>query len=300
MKRYIALDIGGTKVKHGIVTETGEIIERGKYDTQHNDLESFIENLEMIIDKYNSRHDIEGIAVSLPGFINYKTGYAVKAGAIEVLHGKNLKEILEKDMKLPVEIENDANCAALAERFNGNAVDCKDFVCMTVGTGIGGAIMVNDKILHGNDFRGGEVGFMITCDAEGDKRMMNQNSSTRVLIEEYKKYKKLKPEIVVEGHEVFDEAKENEDVNEIVESWFERLSRGIFNLVVILNPEKILIGGGVSEREGFISNIEKYLNQISVWKDVKVKMELCKYGNNAGLIGAVYNFMNRHKESQGK
>lgn len=293
MKRYISLDIGGTKVKHGIVTENGEIIERGKYDTKHNDLEGFIENLEMIIEKYNSKHDIEGIAVSLPGFINYKTGYAVKAGAIEVLHGKNLKEILEKDMKLPVEIENDANCAALAERFNGNAVNCSDFVCITVGTGIGGAIMVNDKILHGNDFRGGEVGFMITCDDEGDKCMMNQNASTRILIEQYKDYKQLKPDAIVEGAEVFEEAENDEKVHAIVENWFERLSRGIFNLAVILNPEKILIGGGVSEREGFIPNIEKYLEQNIVWKDVKVKMELCKYGNNAGLIGAVYNFMNR-------
>lgn len=293
MKRYISLDIGGTKVKHGIVTENGEIIERGKYDTKHNDLDGFIENLEMIVEKYNSKHDIEGIAVSLPGFINYKTGYAVKAGAIEVLHGKNLKEILEKDIKLPVEIENDANCAALAERFNGNAVNCSDFVCMTIGTGIGGAIMVNDKILHGNDFRGGEVGFMMTCDDEGDKCMMNQNASTRILIEQYKNYKQLKPDALVEGTEVFEEAENDEGVHEIVEKWFERLSRGIFNLAVILNPEKILIGGGVSEREGFIPHIEKYLEQNVVWEDVKVKIELCKYGNNAGLIGAVYNFMNR-------
>lgn len=293
MKRYISLDIGGTKVKHGIVTENGEIIERGKYDTKHNDLEGFIENLEMIIEKYNSKHDIEGIAVSLPGFINYKTGYAVKAGAIEVLHGKNLKEILEKDMKLPVEIENDANCAALAERFNGNAVNCSDFVCITVGTGIGGAIMVNDKILHGNDFRGGEVGFMMTCDDEGDKCMMSQNASSRILIEQYKNYKKLRQDALVEGAEVFEEAENDEGVHDIVEKWFERLSRGIFNLAVILNPEKILIGGGVSEREGFIPNIEKYLEQNSVWEDVKVKIELCKYGNNAGLIGAAYNFMNR-------
>lgn len=293
MKRYISLDIGGTKVKHGIVTENGEIIERGKYDTKHNDLEGFIENLEMIIEKYNSKHDIEGIAVSLPGFINYKTGYAVKAGAIEVLHGKNLKEILEKDMKLPVEIENDANCAALAERFNGNAVNCSDFVCITVGTGIGGAIMVNDKILHGNDFRGGEVGFMMTCDDEGDKCMMSQNASSRILIEQYKNYKKLRKDALVQGTEVFEEAENDEGVHDIVEKWFERLSRGIFNLAVILNPEKILIGGGVSEREGFIPNIEKYLEQNSVWEDVKVKIELCKYGNNAGLIGAAYNFMNR-------
>lgn len=291
MKKYIAFDVGGTKIKHGILNEKGDIIEKGKYNTKYKQLDEFVDMMKKVIKQYTSKYDIEGIAISLPGFIDYNTGYSVKAGAIECLNGKNLKEILEKELNIPVEIENDANCAGLAEKFNGNAVGCNDFICMTVGTGIGGAVIVDGNIVHGHDFRGGELGFMVNND---DKLMMNENSSTGTLVKEYKKYKKIDEECLVEGYEVFKEAEKDENVNKMIENLFDRISRGIFNLAVILDPEKILLGGGISEREGFIEKIEEKLYGYKEWKNVKVDIGLCKHGNDAGLIGAVYNFIKRH------
>lgn len=295
MKNYIAFDVGGTKVKYGVLNERGEILESGKYNTRYTVLDEFVSDMLLVIEEYKNKYEISGIAISLPGFINYKTGHAYMAGAIEALHGRNLKEILEGKINIPVEIENDANCVALAEKFNGNATECSDFICITIGTGIGGGIMVDNKIVHGHSFRGGEFGFMITSDAKGDEKMMSQNASTNALVTSYKKYKGLDEKTLIEGYQVFEEAEKDENVNKIIEAWYEMIARGIFNLASVLNPEKILIGGGVSERKDFIPHLEEYLDANDIWKDIKVKLVTCKHGNNAGMIGAVYNFISMHK-----
>lgn len=291
MKNYISFDVGGTKVKHAVLNEIGEIKEKNSYSTNKDELEKFIGDMLKIIGKYREKYNISGIGISLPGFVDPSTGYTEKAGAIDALHGKNLKEILEVKTKLKVEVENDANCVALAEKYSGNAVGSKDFVCVTVGTGIGGAIVVNDKLLYGHNFRGGEIGFMMIREDSDGLGSISQNSSTRSLINEYKKYKALDEEALVEGTTVFEEGKKDEAVKNIIEGWYERLSTAIFNLAAILNPEKILVGGGISIREEFIETIKEHLNKNEYWKDIGVEVCSCKYRNDAGLIGAVYKFI---------
>ncbi|URZ15686.1 ROK family protein [Clostridium felsineum] len=291
MKKYISFDIGGTKVKHAVISEKGEIITKNLYNTNYKSMEKFIGSMLKVIHEYEAEYDVSGIGISLPGFVNPYTGYSEKAGAIEVLHNNNLKKILQKETKLPIEIDNDANCAALAERYSGNAINCDDYVLVTVGTGIGGAIVVNGKVLYGHNFRGGEIGFMTIRDDKDGLGTINQNASTRGLIEEYKNYKVLSEDALVIGEEVFEEAKQDKKLYEIVDNWFDRLACAIFNLTAILNPEKILIGGGVSSREDFLSNILKHLKENKYWEDLKVEISICKHRNDAGIIGAVYKFI---------
>ncbi|MGL4772172.1 MAG: ROK family protein [Clostridium sp.] len=293
MRRYIGFDIGGTNVKHGIVTAQGEIEVKGSFKTDVSSEEVFVNSLVEQIELYKKEYNVEGIAISMPGFIDTFNGIPTVCYAINCLEGKSITKILENRTGLKAVVENDGNCVALAEKFNGHAVDCSDFICITVGTGIGGGIYVNNDILRGKAFKGGEFGYMICRDYNEnnlDRCTLSTNAATLPLINFYKEYMGIQDE--VEGQEVFVRAKEDEKVQHIIDEWFKSLALGIFNLCATLNPEKVLIGGAISSREDFVENLVKALNAINVWKDVEVPIEVCKHRNDAGLIGAVYNFAN--------
>jgi beta-glucoside kinase len=293
MKKYISFDVGGTKVKHGIVLEDGTILTKRSYSTKCDDLEGFLEDMVKQITEYQEEHAVEGVAISLPGFINPSTGFAEKAGSIIALDGKSLKELLEAIIPLRVEVENDGNCSALAEKWSGNAVGCEDFICYTIGTGIGGGIVVNGKVVHGHTFRGGEFGFMYTEAGVKGKEMLHFNSSTSSLIKRYKELKGMDKKETIEGETIFSEALQNKEVEEIINDWLKHISYGLYNLAVTLNPQRILIGGGVSARDGLIDQIKEKLEELECWSFLKVEIAPCKHRNDAGLIGAVYHFMTK-------
>lgn len=292
MKRYLAFDIGGTNVKYGIVSEEGSIIEKGIYNTNVDSSEEFIEDIISIYNKFKGK--VDGIAIAMPGYIDAERGIPKVCYAINVMEGKSIKEILEDKTGVKVEVENDANCVALAEKFNGNAKECTDFVCITVGTGIGGGIFCNNRILRGSNFAAGEFGFMITTGYNKDKKfdVFSTNSSTSSLINRYKAYKNIDANINISGETVFNERKVDTGVESLIEDWYRCLAIGILNLSATLNPQKVLLGGAISTREEFISEIKYYLEEIPWWNDVKCEIDICKHRNDAGLIGAVYNFSN--------
>ncbi|MEO2509012.1 ROK family protein [Clostridium paraputrificum] len=284
MKKYLAFDIGGTKIKWGILNEEGAILEKASFDTRRESEESFLENIIKIA--LERKNEVEGVAISMPGFIDSVNGIPKVCYAIRCIEGKCITKIIEEKTGLKASVENDGKCVALAEKFNGNATECSDFVCVTIGTGIGGGIYVNNKLLRGSTFQGGEFGFM-RCNEKG---MYSNTASTLALIKEYMKYKNL--DKAVDGQVVFEEGKKDPKVKEIINEWYGLIAIGIYNLSATLNPEKILIGGGVSEREEFIEEVVNALENIEAWKDVKCVIERCKHKNDAGMIGSVYNFLN--------
>lgn len=290
---YLCFDVGGTNVKYGLIEETGEFLERGKYPTNCLDLSAFLSNMGGIIEKYTENNKIAGVGISLPGYIHPDTGYVETGGAIEALYGVNLIELLKAYTAAPIVLENDANCAALAEQFNGNAAGCKNFYCLTIGTGIGGGLVVNGELVHGHRFRGGEFGYMITIGKEEGYRNLHELASTKALIDTYKLYKDIPVDIPVEGHVVFEEAISDPAVRSILDAWYERLSFGIFNVASVLNPEKILIGGAVSVREDLYTELEEKLKKIPFWEDLAAPIAPCKYRNDAGMLGALYKLLNR-------
>lgn len=292
MKKYIAIDIGGTKVKHGVILEDSSIFEKSSYKTNCNNYDIFIIDLINIINYYRNKYEISGIGISIPGFVNTSTGFTQRAGAITILDGKNLKTIIENTTNISVSIENDANCVALAEKLNGNAKDCKDFICYTIGTGIGGGIFVNNRIVHGKNFMAGEFGFMKIND--NIKDTLHNNSSASSLISNYKKLKNIPQNENIEGDIIFEEAQYNILVKELLEKWYKNIASSIFNLGVTLNPEKILIGGGVSQRDDLIINIQKELNKFEFWSEFEIIIEPCMHRNDAGMIGSLYNFIKKN------
>lgn len=290
---YLVFDFGGTKIKHGIINESGELIAKSSYNTEKLQFDKFLADLYTTIDRYLENYDVAGIGISMPGYIDIHTGYAERAGAILALDGRNIKEILEKKYELPVEVENDGNCAAIAEKMSGNATDVDNFIVMTIGTGIGGGLFLNGDIYRGYRLRAGEFGMMITYLADGEKKDMHHTAATSNLIAEYKKFKNIDDH--VEGTQIFAEARSNPEIKEMIDRWIEHIARGIYNLTVTLNPEKILIGGGVSAEPYVLEEINRQLKNYPYWDEFAIPVERCKYLNDAGLIGAFYHFKKMHE-----
>lgn len=292
VKNYLCFDVGGTNVKYGVLSATGDWILRSRYPTRKATIEQFIHDIQEVIQTVSAAHVIEKVAISFPGFIDPISGYAKFAGAIEVLHGKNIKNMIEAGIDIPVVVENDANCALLAEKLKGNATKCHDFICMTIGTGIGGGLFVNGKLVRGHAFQAGEFGLMVMNGLDQGYQNFHQLASTSALIEQYKKLTGKTQDELIEGEEVFSTAATNPEVQKLIQKWYQYISIGIFNLVATLNPEKVLIGGAISVRGDLYNGIYNQLKQIHSWKDIEVPVESCRFHNDAGLLGALYLALN--------
>lgn len=291
MAYYVVFDVGGTKTKHGVMDRNGELITSGDYVTNCRQLEPFLEDMENVVKEYQRTWDIKGIAMSLPGFVDSQTGYTEFAGAIIALNGQNVKTLLEEKTSLRVEVENDANCAALAEKFSGHAKECDSFICMTLGTGVGGGIFAGGELVRGASFRGGEFGMMLTETENGQFTTLNSSASTAGLIRSYKEQQGIPQSQQIDGQGIFEKAKQDPAIEKMIDQWYKRIAIGIYNVATVLNPEKILIGGGVSARPDLIPNIEKHLHTLHAWKNIQVTLETCYYFNQAGMMGALYHFL---------
>ncbi|WP_035445400.1 ROK family protein [Atopococcus tabaci] len=288
----ISIDVGGTMVKHALLDEQGTILTKSAFPTPE-DKEEFLEGIVEVADRYEEAGTVQAITFSFPGYINPHTGYAETSGAILYFYHQNIKEQLEEALshRYPVYIENDANCAALAEKVSGNAQGVDNFLVLTVGTGIGGAFYVNGELYRGFQFKAGEFGRMRINHALAPEKDLHQFSSVRALINQYKSAKGLDTLDLVTGEQILDEMADDSDVRVMVESWIDTLCVGLFNVVTVLNPEKILIGGGISSHPAFLPLVRERLHRLWDWPEFKAPIVPCKYLNDAGLIGAYYHAM---------
>lgn len=285
-KIRLCLDVGGTYIKYGLFSLSGELLEKGKLTTNSQSVESFFFPIIDLTEKINLKYDIQDFGLSFPGFINTKTGVAIYSGAITPLHGKNICAELSTRLPItcPIFIENDANCAALAEMHSGNAQSMDSFVVITLGTGVGGAIVVDNKIVSGINYRGGEFGMMIVDFQSNGYRTLHELASTSALMKEYRR---VKGENFTREEDIFEEL-DNPQIRELVDKWAQYVAILIYNISVTLDPEKILIGGGISQNDLLLPIIREALAKNSFWKDFNVPLESCFYHNDSGLLGALY------------
>lgn len=289
------IDIGGTAIKVGVLDKLGEIYHKDELKVYH-EIEKFTETIVEWIQNIIEKYDIEGIAISSPGAVDSKIGVIGGASAIPCIHGPNWKEILFNKFKLNVSIENDANCAALAEAFNGSGKDIKDIMFVVCGTGIGGAIIHNGEIHHGKNLHGGEFGYMIMEEEDGNFKNFSESASTMSFVRKVRSYYN---DDSWDGIKVFLEAeKGNRICQEAIDRFYLNLAKGIFNLQYMYDPDIILLGGAISERDNFIDEINKKLDylleNIEIAK-VRPIIATCKHKKDANLIGALANFLSEYK-----
>ncbi len=309
-KKLIGVDLGGTTIKFAILTLEGEIQQRWSIETNILDEGSHI--VPDIIESINhhlSMYDMQpeqfvGIGMGTPGTVDLEKGTVVGAYNLNWKTVQNVKEEIEKGTHINFAVDNDANVAALGERWKGAGENADDVVFVTLGTGVGGGIISNGELVHGMG-AGGEVGhinvhpggYLCTCGNRGClETYASATGVVRVahdMAEEYAGNSKLK-QMTDDGEEVtsklvFDLAKDNDPLAKmVVDRVCNYLGLACANLASILNPSAIVIGGGVSAAGNFLlDQVKNYFNEYAfpTIKDT-TEVKLAQLGNEAGVIGA--------------
>ena len=279
----LAIDIGGTMIKYGLVSSDGEILSTDKIKTEASKgLNNILNKIDNIFKRYKKNNPV-GIAVSGTGQINGMIGKVIGGNPIiPNWIGTNLVKILEEKYNLPAVLENDVNCVALGEKWIGAGKDLSNFICLTIGTGIGGGIILNNQLFRGENFVAGEFGHILIKKGE-----FEQFASTTALI----RLVKERTGKTLNGKEIFDlEKKEIVEYQEVISEWIENLTDGLSSIIYCFNPANIILGGGViGQGEPLINRIKNSLFK-KIGSQFKEKLNIiqAKLGNNAGMIGASY------------
>lgn len=290
----LGFDVGGSSIKFSVMTADGEILTKGSVDTPDN-LDDFYNELIQVKESLAVKYKLIGAAFSLPGAVDDAAGIIGGASALPYIHDFPIKKALGEKLFLPVTMENDANCAALGEAWLGAAKLCQDVVFLVIGSGVGGAVVKNKQIHHGMHLHGGEFGYMV-MDNKGTT--LSNAASTRALAEKVSLAKGLDKN-ALNGKEVFALQEAGDEIaHKAVEEMYEALARAIYNIQYCVDPELFVIGGAISERSDFAENINRYIHSILAKVEIAricPQVVRAEHGNDANLMGAVYNFLQKNK-----
>ena len=242
------------------------------------------------------QYDIDGIAISAPGKIDVEQGILLTSGALTYLEGLHLSDELSKLCDyLPISVENDGKAAALCESWVGQAKNKNSCVVLLFGSGIGGGIVIDGKILRGSDLIAGEFSPVFSSVDDGHFQSMAGNYSTLSIV---KKIRELKKNYQLNGEEMIQLYKnQDKDVKNILEQWFFAIAKFCYNIDCMINPDCICIGGGISSEPLFIEKINEYIDYIyeNAYVFRKPMIVPCQYHNDSNLIGAFYTFCQKYK-----
>lgn len=307
-KFYYGIDIGGTTVKMGLFDEEGSMLEKWEIDTRKEESGKYIlSDIADAIDKKNTEKNIDktqvlGIGMGVPGPIT-EDGRVLKC----VNLGWGIFSVADEVRKLTgvekVKVGNDANVAALGEQWKGGGRGFDSIVMVTLGTGVGGGVVINGKILTGSNGAAGEIGHLTvnpfetrTCGC-GKKGCLEQYSSatgiTRMsaekLAESDEPSSLREYDIPITGLQLFKAYKENDKLAcEIVDTFSSYLGLGLSHVAAVVDPQAFVIGGGVSKNGQIVADVIKEKYEQDVMFALKGKeFRLAELGNDAGMYGAV-------------
>lgn len=304
MKHAIGIDLGGTFIKFGVIDELGTIVHEDILPTSADtSAEDVILNLIKAVElsksyAKESQIEIGGVGIGTPGIVD-KTNRIVVGAAENIVGWENvfLADRIEKATGLKTSLNNDANMMGLGEQKFGAAQGFTDVLFITVGTGIGGAIIINGKLFGGYDNRGTEMGHIpliadgIPC-ACGSVGCLEAYASTSALVKQFEEKaaaKGIQSKKEIDGKFIVNLYHQLDPLAvECMDNHFNYLGRGIAGLVNIFSPQKVVIGGGISESGDFyIEQIDAYFRKY-VMQDCAVNTSLvsAQLGNKAGMLGA--------------
>ena len=293
MKKYVSIDIGGTDIKYALMDEKANIIEKNITATEASKGgKAVLEKVINIVKEFQKKEEISGVAISTAGMVDVEKGEIFYLLTIPDYTGINFKKEIEEKLNLPCEVENDVNCAGLAEYISGASKDSKIAVMITVGTGIGESIIINGEMLHGFSNSAGEVAYMNI-----DGKSFQDIASARALVNKVAT-RKNEPFENWNGKKIFEEAKKGDEICcKAIDEMVDILGKGIANICCVINPEVVVLGGGIMEQEAYLkSKIEEALKKYLVPPIEKhTRIEFAKYKNDAGILGAFYNFCKCNK-----
>ena len=307
MKQYaFGVDVGGTTCKIGFFETNGTILDKWEIKTKTENIgDSILSDIAQAVDNKLaqegiSKSDVQGIGIGVPGPVN---GEGTVFRCVNLGWGVlNVAEALGELTGLNVKVGNDANVAALGEAWKGGAAGSTDVVMVTLGTGVGGGIIVNGQMVTGHNGAGGEIGHITVSKSEiepcncGQYGCLEQYASaTGIVRVARRKLAKSQEETVLRTNEnltakdIFDAAKAGDDIAiQLVDEVCGILGGALSNISAVVNPEVIVIGGGVSKAGSIlIENVQKHFIETSFHACRDTKFALAKLGNDAGMYGCV-------------
>lgn len=310
---YIGIDLGGTFIKGGIVDENGKIIADDKIPTESEKGGGrVVANIASLVEKLLettgvAKENVLGVGMGSPGMIDSKKGVVVFSGNLHWSHFP-LAEETQKLLNLPVKVANDANVAALGETKFGCGKNYQNTILITLGTGVGGGVVIDGKLFEGYQSAGAELGHSVivaggeqcTC---GRKGCLEAYASATALIRDTKRAmennKNSKMWAIgsteqVTGKTAFDYYDNDESAKAVVDNYIEKLGVGLTNLANEFRPEAIILGGGVcAQGDNLVKPLQAFLDKeiFAGEKGPQVKILTATLGNAAGILGAAALFM---------
>ena len=288
---YLVFDIGGSSNKYALI-ENDKIVEKFS-SKQEKNMEDLLKFFEDKINFFAKSHKIDGIGFSSPGTVDSSTGNIYGKSAVEFITEYNFALEIKNKFNLPVAIENDVNCAALAEIFYGK-VGKNYLAFLIIGSGIGGSITKNGKIIKGKSLEAGEFGYMLLKNEDGNfdnfSKLATLPNIRRKMIKKYG--------IDESTYLIFDKyMQKKEPYFTEVDQMFTYLAMGIYNIFYTVNPEKIYLGGAISSDERFVREIKNKLNT-GVFRSIDIDISPVSFFNDNNLYGAYANLKQSIEEKR--
>ncbi|MDC7291064.1 ROK family protein [Blautia schinkii] len=333
MERYVSIDIGGTAIKYGLIDVKGNILERFEMPTQaYKGGPAILEKTVGIVESFREKVHPAGVCISTAGMVDVEKGEIFYAAPlIPEYAGTNFKRTIEEKFRIPCEVENDVNCAGLAESVSGAAKGSSISLTLTVGTGIGGCIVINGEVFHGYSNSACEVGYMHMFDSDfqtlgaasiltrkvterkggtgGDDGGRNGDGGSNDSAgnkgsgggsgsnEDGSGNGRRR----WNGYAVFEAARKGDEICvQAIQEMTDVLGRGIANICYVLNPEVVVLGGGIMAQEDYLKDkIRASLDHYLVPSIAqKTTLRFARHRNDAGMLGAFYHFRGRHPLEQ--
>lgn len=288
--KILAIDIGGTAIKYGVVSEDFTVEKSFEVPTEaHLGGPHLMQKIMTFVTEY--ANEVDCVGISTAGQVNSELGKIIFASEnIPNYTGIEIKKTIQEKFNLPVRVENDVNSAATAEAKFGAGCGFQDFLCLTYGTGVGGALWINDKIYTGDYFSAGEFGHIVThtggkkCTC-GNNGCYEMYASTRALVRAVKE----ETGKALTGREIFaPEHFNNVTVRAVIDNWIDEIIGGLSTLIFIFNPPCIILGGGIMNEDYIISEIDRRIHARPIHSFQSVKIKKAELKNQAGMLGAAY------------
>ncbi len=321
--RCLACDFGGSSLKYALVDENATLIDSGKLAAPLESKEQFIETVGSLYDKFLG--EIEGIAISIPGYVNPDTGYLFGSGVYRALYENCITELLKQRCPVNIAVENDGKCGALSEAWKGSLADCSDGAVIILGSGVAGGIIKDRRIHRGKGFAAGEFSYLITkpgdygfmgcsfmsagmlgmtykmCKAKNLDFSVQDSSSSLEMFDTMLHSRYAEPtqelqKIKADGKQMFKWlAQGDKDVEGIYYEFISSLAVLVHNIQICFAPEKIVIGGGLSMQDKIFDDLRaelsRYYEPMGMHKQLQAEIVKSKYLDECNLVGAMYNYL---------
>ncbi len=321
--KCLALDFGGSSVKYALVDHQARLECSGKLPAPLDSVDAFVDMVGKLYDWFCG--EIEGIAISMPGHISSEEGILFDSGAYKALYGSNIFHLLKERCPVPMAMENDGKCAALAEAWKGSLAKCRDGAVIVLGSGIAGGIIKDRKIHSGRDSSAGELSYLITdptqktplccaymsaamhglcyrvCKAKNLDLSVQDSASILQWLDGLIQMPYAKPggslkKTKSDGIQIFKWLSEGDPaVEPIYRNFIRSLAVVVHNVQICYAPEKIAIGGGLSLEKRIFEDLGKelqdYYRGMDIGETLHADIVKCRYLHECNLIGAMYNYL---------